>query len=113
LPLAVTKRHRYQLFGRNYQDRERPRAHLESIAKGNPARPERKDAMFKTPIALAVAIAITLAAVAVTAINTVSRARWLFRTPSAHRWFDAGDDGACDSDCDRCGVRVVSSAGIW
>jgi hypothetical protein len=37
LPLAVTKWHRYQLFGRNYQERRRLRVHLKSIAKGNPA----------------------------------------------------------------------------
>jgi hypothetical protein len=37
----------YQVFGRNWQDRTRSRAHLKSIAKGNPVRPQRRSAMFK------------------------------------------------------------------
>jgi len=38
--------------------------HLTSIAKGNPARSREEEAMLKAPIALAVATAITFAAVA-------------------------------------------------
>jgi hypothetical protein len=43
----LTERVRYQLFGRNYQDRGRPRAHLKSIAKGNLVRPTKKDAVLQ------------------------------------------------------------------
>jgi hypothetical protein len=55
----------YQVFGLNYQDHGRLRAHLWSIAKGDPAHP-KEDAMLKTTLkataAAAVVTVITAAA---------------------------------------------------
>jgi hypothetical protein len=51
----------YQAFGRNYQNRERLRDHLKSIAKGRFCPARKEDAMLKTTVA---ATMLSVAAVA-------------------------------------------------
>jgi hypothetical protein len=83
---------RDQFFGRNYQDRGWQRVHLKSIAKGNPARPERKDAVFKTTLKATVAASTLL--IAATVANFAHADQSMFDQGSQARgqweqWFNS------------------------